>query len=88
MLTGEEIREVVDKLIGDVEAIGETRHDEKAYDNLAIMTYVCDALIDEIRSSSQTKDRVEYSMNRVGDRAYSYLKDLADWLDEILGEKE
>lgn len=88
MLTKEEIREVVDKLIGDVEAIGESRHDEKAYDNLEIMTYVCDALIDEIRRSSETKNNPQYSMKIVGDRAYSYLKDLAYWLGEILGETE
>lgn len=88
MLTKEEIREVVDKLIGDVEAIGESRHDEKAYDNLVTMTYVCDALIDEIRRSSETKYNPQYSMKRVGEHAHSYLKDLADWLEEILGETE
>lgn len=87
MLEKEQIREVIDKLIGDVKATGESRHDEKAYDNLIVMTYVCDWLLDEIRSSSQTKDRVEYSMSMVGFRAYSYLEDITCWLEEVMGKQ-
>lgn len=82
----ETVIEVVEKLIGDVEAVGETNHDEDAFINLGLMKGVCDALLTDIYESS--KNRHEYSMEMVGKSAYMYLKDLRDWLDDILGETE
>lgn len=80
--------EIIEKLIGDVEAVGETNHDEDAFINLGLMKGVCDALLTDIYESSKTKNRHEYSMEKVGRSAYMYLNDLRDWLDEIMGEKE
>ena len=82
------LMEVIEKLIGDVEAVGETNHDEDAFINLGLMKGVCDALLIDIYKSSKTKNRHEYSMKKVGKSAYMYLKDLRDWLDDILGETE
>lgn len=85
-MKAETVIEVVEKLIGDVEAVGETNHDEDAFINLGLMKGVCDALLVDIYESS--KNRHEYSMEKVGRSAYMYLKDLRDWLDDILGEIE
>ena len=87
-MKAETVIEVVEKLIGNVEATGETYYDEDAFINLGLMKGVCDALLIDIYESSKTKNRHEYSMEKVGSSAYMYLKDLRDWLDEILGETE
>ena len=84
----ETVIEVVEKLIGDVKAVGETNHDEDAFINLGLMKGVCDALLMDIYESSKTKNRHEYSMQKVGSSAYRYLENLRDWLDDILGETE
>lgn len=87
-MTAKNLTEIIEKLIGDVKAIGETYHDEDAFINLGLMKGVCDSLLIDIYESSKTKNRHEYSMEKVGRSAYKYLKDLRDWLDEILGETE
>ena len=81
-MKAETVIEVVEKLIGGVEAIGETNYDNKAYENLDVMIKVCYALLDDIYKSSQTKDCPQYSMKKIGTHAYKFLEDLKEWCNE------
>ena len=83
----ETVIEVIGTLIGEVDAVGETHIDEKRFENLKVAEDVCDELIDRIRYASIDKDRVEYSMNKIGNEAFEYLKRLREWLDEIIGDE-
>lgn len=86
-MKAETVIEVVNTLIGEVDAVGETNTDEKRFENLKVAEDVCDELIVRIRCASIDKDRVEYSMSKIGNEAFKYLKRLKEWLDEILGEQ-
>lgn len=87
-MKAETVIEVVEKLIGDVEAWGETNHDNKAYENLKVMIDVCQALFDDIYNASKTKDYPQYSMKQIGCCAYDFIEDLAEQCKEIIGEQE
>ena len=72
-----EIIDVVNKLIGPIEPIGETHADNIRYENLENMIELMKSLhmrIDAI--ATDYKDRPEFSMNRAGKFADEYL----DWL--------
>jgi hypothetical protein len=45
-------------------------------------------LLDDIYEASKTKDRVEYSMKKIGIHAYGFLEDLKVWCNEVTGETE
>lgn len=87
-MKAETVIEVVKTLVGDVEAWGETYHDDKAYENLDVMIDVCNALLDDIYEASKTKGRVEYSMNKIGNHAYGFLEDLKEWCNWAIKEKQ
>ena len=61
-----EIYEIVVKLIGPIEPIGETNADNERLENLKEMTNLVDILIYDIGSVIKNKDRPEYSMKRAG----------------------
>ena len=87
-MKAETVIEVARNMIGCVEAIGETHYDDKAYENLDVMIDVCNALLDDIYEASKAKDRVEYSMKKIGIHAYGFLEDLKVWCNEVTGETE
>ena len=67
------IAEVTKRLIGPVEAVGETNADEKRLANLEAMIEVVDDLLLEIGYAATDKDRQEYSMKAIGQRAQKAL---------------
>ena len=72
-----EVIDIVNKLIGPIEPVGETHVDDGRYENLQQMLKLMQALhmqIDEI--AHENKGRQEYSMSRAGKLADAYL----DWL--------
>lgn len=85
-MKAETVIEVVRKLIGGVDAIGETNHDNRAYENLNVMIDVCNALLDDIYIASKTKDCPQYSMKQIGCHAHGFIEDLKVWCDEVMGE--
>lgn len=85
-MKAETVIEVVEKLIGCVEAIGETNHDNQAYENLDVMIDVCNALLDDIYIASKTKDCPQYSMKQIGCHAFGFIEDLKVWCNEVMEE--
>ena len=61
----DDIYKVVIALIGEVKPIGETHIDDVRYENLAKLTALTDALLDDIDEiATENKDKVEYSMRK------------------------
>ena len=68
--------EIVKKLIGAIDPIGETNTDEKRLDNLENMTVLVDCLIADIDRVAMNKGKPEYSINKAGEVASQFLDDL------------
>ena len=69
-------KEIVLRLIGEIEPIGEAAEDEKRYENLKNMCALVDGLIFEIYKVSKNADRYEASIRRAGECARMFLNDL------------
>jgi hypothetical protein len=73
-----EIYDVVKKLLGEIEPVGETNTDEKRFENLAATTHLVDKLIFDISQVSHCASRQEYSMSRAGKHAEQFLNDIKE----------
>ena len=59
------IHEVVKKLVGEIEPVGETREDDRRFENLKEMTDLIDKLLTDIDSITWTYNgRIEHSIKR------------------------
>jgi len=63
------IKEVVDKLVGQIEPVGESYADERRYENLKKVCELTDLLLSDIDKVIGYKERIEYSMKRSGEYA-------------------
>ena len=75
-----EIIKLLENLIGDTEAVGDTWADEKIEKNLMTLIDVANWCIDVVEQSSKTKNRPERSMWQIGERAFAAMLDWKDWL--------
>lgn len=69
------VYDVVIKLIGPIEPIGETNTDNNRFENLKAMTELVDELLTDIDTVVYlNKDRSEYSRKRAGQFASEFYK--------------
>lgn len=76
-----EMIDIVRKLLGPIEPVGESNADERRLKNLEATIEVVENLLDDIRSAARSVDCFEHSMAVIGKRAKRFL-------DEISGEDE
>ena len=84
--TSHEITKILEKLMGDIEPIGETHHDDMAYDNLPTYLDVATWFIERIYEVAECHDRPEWSMQRSGKEALKYLSKLNTDISELCSE--
>ena len=71
------VYEVVKKLVGDINPIGETTLDNKRYENLKELIDVVDTLVSDIRDMViRNRGMNEYSIKRAVDEAEKFLAEL------------
>ena len=68
--------EVVKKLIGEIDPVGETHVDDKRYENLKAMTELVDTLLTDIDRVAGNRTRVEFSMKRAGNFARDFFNQI------------
>lgn len=68
------MEEVVMKLVGPVDPVGETREDDVRYNNLLSLLGLTESLIAKIEQVGNQSDRFEYSISRAGKQAKKFLK--------------
>lgn len=68
--------DVIKKLIGPINPVGETTEDNKRFANLEEMTTVVNKLLYDIYQVSKEKDRHEYSVKKAGEYAHEFLKEV------------
>jgi hypothetical protein len=74
--------EVVKKLIGYINPVGETKEDSERLENLRKMLEVVDRLIFDIEAVARQKNRQEHSIGKAGKLADKYLSDLTTALND------
>lgn len=67
------IHEVVKKLIGSINPIGETNTDNERFGNLQTMTELVTLLVTDIDDVAMLSNKHEYSVKRAGEFATKYL---------------
>lgn len=68
-----EIHDIVKKLVGPINPIGETNTDNERFHNLKVMTELVDDLLTEIDDVAYyNKDRQEYSIKRAANYASKF----------------
>lgn len=73
-----ELDEVVLKLVGPVEAVGETTEDKQRLENLKVLTELVGRLLYRISEASIAANRAEASMKAIGLYALKFLRDVRE----------
>lgn len=68
-----EIYDVIKKLVGPIEPVGETRADDDRFENLKIIIAIMQKLIYDLKDVASHKDCQEYSRSRAGTLANNFL---------------
>lgn len=84
----EQIADLVLTLTGGIVPIGESRHDDKTYENLLCLEEVIDILHDEMQFLLPNLRRYEYSMRRQGEEAKRYFEAASELSKEWVEEYE
>lgn len=71
-MDGEQIYEVVMKLVGSVDPVGDSTIDSQRYGNLLLLEDVTNSLIDHILDLIPNKDSYEGSVHDVGEEAQKW----------------
>jgi hypothetical protein len=73
-----EMYDVVKKLLGEINPIGETQTDNARFENLKATVKLVDGLLFDIDRVTCNKTRHEHSMKRAGEFASKFLEDIKD----------
>lgn len=87
-MKSEVIIEVIDRLVGSIEPYGSTQIDKERLENLETLLEVMDKYIKEIKEVTRFRNRYEYSILEIAERAYDWIVDLRDYTDDIVHENE
>ena len=81
-MNDKEIIKLLEILIGNTEAVGDSAVDKKIESNLKTLIDVANWCMDSVSQSASTRHRTECSMREVGERAFSALCEWEEWLKE------
>ena len=73
------IEQIIEKLVGNINPVGETNTDEVRFENLITMCGVVQELIGKIEDVAKEKDRYEYSIKKAGNYAHDFLCELKNY---------
>lgn len=86
MLNSQEIIKVLDNLIGQTEAVGDSNVDERRHERLKVLIDVTNWCLDGVQFASSACGRPEGSMHKIGWDAKCALDEWHTWLGEVLSE--
>lgn len=76
--------DIVKKLSGPIDPVGETNADNQRFENLDATIDLVDRLIADLAESAKAKDRQEASMAAIGRKSHRFLKRAEEWIrDEV-----
>jgi len=71
----------IKKLIGNIEPYGDTNIDEERLNNIDNHIVITNNLIKDLIVVARYKDRPEYSINKIGNKAYNTLCELKEIIE-------
>lgn len=77
-----DLHELIEKVNGKIEPIGETHIDDSRFDNLQRLVKLVDKLIFDINEVAGLRDREQYSLKKAGQYAFNYLKEMQEALED------
>lgn len=77
-----ELHEVVQKIVGAIEPVGETNADNNRFENLKVMEDLVDELISDLIIVSRQKDRYEHSIGKAGKHANQFLSHIRETIED------
>lgn len=88
MFETKEITKLLNALIGDVEAVGETNEDNRRLDNLKTLIDVTNWCLDGLQfAMASGYGRPEYSMAEISYTAQCALDEYGKWITDVLDEQ-
>ena len=78
-----DIHEIVKKLIGPIDPVGETRADAVRLENLKMAIHLVEEMVSELHGVATHAIRQEFSMAKAGKLADQFLKDLSSDLNGV-----
>lgn len=78
------IIEVLDRMVGDIHAYGETYHDQQSYENLKAYEGVFNHILDKLCEESCLSDSYMGSVQENGRKALKILKNARDTINDYL----
>ena len=82
------IIEVIDRLVGSIEPYGSESIDKERMENLETLIEVMDEYISEIIKAARYRNRYEYSILKIANRAYEWLDELREYVEDELRDME
>ena len=70
------LKEIVMKLVGQVQPVGESHTDRERLENIKALTELVDELLGEVDMASRSASRQEASMKAIGEHAKNFLNDV------------
>jgi hypothetical protein len=79
-----ELYDVVIKLTGDIRPIGSSQEDSKVMNNIVEYGRLLEYMIEDLIEIAEYRGSKEFSVNTIGDFAYSKLRNIKEKLNELL----
>lgn len=83
-----DLHEVVSKLIGPIDPIGETNEDNARFKNLEVALDLVEKLLGEIDDVSRYRKDHQWSLMYAGKTASEFLARIRDWMIEVSENEE
>lgn len=74
--------QIMEKLIGPIDPIGETNTDNARLDNLVEFMILTQKMVQKVKEISRNQNRVEYSIKRTGEYAEHCLKHIREDIED------
>lgn len=81
-----EYKEIIDRLIGDINSVGSSHVDCFRYENLEEYCELVYDMVNEICFEARKSKRFEYSMKKSGIKSIECLKNIRQMIDECLDD--
>jgi len=73
-----DVYDVATKLIGPINAVGESNTDQDRYENLKQTIDTIERLLQDISDASRSSNNYQASMKKIGQKAEKFLRDIGE----------
>ncbi len=82
MITSYDVTEICEKLIGHIDAVGETNYDNDSYSNLDEVSNLIYFYLNQLLHNERRRNVAEYSIRRITDKSNKILDEFRKMLED------